>query len=105
MMLIMRTTELCTALRVSMKLSHSSWPALDDFLSAFIFYNHVRRKNASPRTVRINNRATSDDGAGIENGIASDVGPITKQRSELPQARIKGLAIDFHHHVSRHQFD
>src|SRR6185503_9094312 len=73
--------------------SHSPRLAHYNFDGTFVLRDHVRGKNSAPISARIDDRTPTDDAAGIENGVASDLRSIAQQGAKLPQTGVERNAI------------
>src|ERR1051325_6207215 len=75
-------------------------PPLHDLLRALVLHNHVLGQDAAPVGARINHRVTPDDTAGVEHGVAADLGVVAYERAELAQAGVEGFAGAIDGHVA-----
>src|SRR5689334_3106637 len=67
----------------------SSDPAHDHLLRGLVLHNHVGGQDAAPIRVRIHHRAATDDAAGVQNRVATDVRVVAEQRAELAQTGVE----------------
>src|SRR5580765_2803022 len=80
-------------------------PGEDYFLSGSVFDDVIWRQDTAPIRIRVDNRVAPYNTAGIQDGIAANIGMIPHQSAELSQPSIQRFAVDFDLNVARHQFD
>jgi hypothetical protein len=75
------------------------------FNLGLIFCDVVVGQDAAPEDVWIDHRATSDDAARIQHGIAADFRVVAEHGAEFAQAGVEGFAILLHDDVALKEFD
>ena len=53
----------------------------------------------------IDDRAAPDDAAGVQHGVAADIGIVAQQRTEFAQPGVERPAVDDHRNVAGHELD
>src|SRR5579859_2889239 len=80
-------------------------PFDDDVNASLVLRNHVGGQDTAPEDVRVNYRATANDTAGIQHGVAADFHAVAEQSAEFAQAGVKWLAIQLELDVAGEHFE